>query len=124
MLGKRGNSFRTPSRLKASVLTFQEWDLVLVLLLGSSTLSTQVYYTSTFIVQRNNFLWVTVLISVGALSLSALEQIVVDCSHIDQKKRGIFDMREVQEPLIALLNRSELKNCYGNDSGKVRLLLY
>lgn len=49
---------------------------------------------------------------------------MVDCSHIDQKKRGIFDMRETQQPLMALLNQSELKNRYGSGSGKVRLLLY
>lgn len=60
----------------------------------------------------------------GALSSSSLERVVVDCSHIDQKKRGIFDMRETQQPLMALLNQSELKNRYGSGSGKVRLLLY
>lgn len=64
------------------------------------------------------------LLETGALSLSDLEQVVVDCSHIDQKKRGIFDMRETLQPLMALLNKSELKSRYGNGSGKVRLLLY
>ncbi len=64
------------------------------------------------------------LISVGALSSSSLEQVVVDCSHIDQKKRGILDIRETQQPLMALLNRSELKSRYGSGGGKVRLLLY
>ena len=64
------------------------------------------------------------LISVGALSSSSLAQVVVDCSHIDQKRRGIFDMRETQQPLMTLLNRSELKSRYGSGSGKVRLLLY
>ena len=64
------------------------------------------------------------LISAGALHSSGLERVVVDCSHIDQKKRGIFDMRETHQPLMALLNRSELKSRYGNGSGKVRLLLY
>ena len=64
------------------------------------------------------------LISVGALSSSSLKRVVVDCSHIDQKKRGILDMRETQQPLMALLNRSELKSHYESGSGKVRLLLY
>ena len=64
------------------------------------------------------------LISVDALSSSNLERVVVDCSYIDQKKRGIFDMREIQQPLMALLNRPELKSRYGDDSGKVRLLFY
>lgn len=49
---------------------------------------------------------------------------MVDGSHIDQKKRGILDMRETQQPLMALLNRSELKSRYGNIIGKVRLLIY
>ena len=65
-----------------------------------------------------------VLIHVGALSSSNLERVVVDCSHIDQKKRGIFDMRETQQPLMALLNRPELKSRYGCGIGKVRLLFY
>ncbi len=64
------------------------------------------------------------LISVGALSSSSVEQVVVDCSHIDQKKRGILDIRETQQPLMTFLNRSELKSRYGSGSGKVRLLLY
>lgn len=68
--------------------------------------------------------YATVLISVGALSSSGLERVVIDCSHIDQKLRGIFDVRESQGPLMALLNRSELKSRYGNGSGKIRLLLY
>lgn len=64
------------------------------------------------------------LISVGALSSASLERLVVDFSHIDQKKRGIFDMRETQQPLMALLNQPELKSRYGDGNGKVRLLLY
>ena len=61
---------------------------------------------------------------VGALSSSSLERIVVDCSHVDRKKRGIFDMRETQQPLMAFLNQPELKSRYGIGSGKVRLLFY
>ena len=49
---------------------------------------------------------------------------MIDSSHIDQKKRGIFDMRETLEPLMALLNQSDLKTRYGYGSGNVRLLLY
>ena len=64
------------------------------------------------------------LISAGSLSSSSLKQVVIDCSHIDQKKRGIFDMRETHQPLMTLLNRSEMKGRYGNGIGKVRLLVY
>lgn len=49
---------------------------------------------------------------------------MVDSSHIDQKFRGIFDMRETQQPLMALLNQSDLKSRYGNGSEEIRLLLY
>ena len=49
---------------------------------------------------------------------------MIDASHIDQKKRGIFDMRETQEPLVQLMNRLELKNRYGSDRGAVQILLY
>lgn len=60
----------------------------------------------------------------GALSLKTLKRIVVDCSHIDQKKRGILDMRETQGPLIQLLNRSELKDRYGGAESDVQLIFY
>ena len=64
------------------------------------------------------------LIRTGALTSSKLERIVIDASHFDQKKRGIFDMRETQEPLVQLLNRLELKSRYGSDTGSVQILLY
>ena len=60
----------------------------------------------------------------GALSLKALKRIVVDCSHIDQKKRGILDMRETQGPLIQFLNRSELRDRYGDAESNVQLIFY
>ena len=60
----------------------------------------------------------------GALSLLALNRIVVDCSHIDQKKRGILDMRETEGPLVRLLNRPELKNRYGIGEDDVQLIFY
>ena len=62
--------------------------------------------------------------SIGALSTAVLERLVIDCSHIDVKKRGIFDMRETQQPLIRLLNRSELKSRYGRGNGDVQLAMY
>ena len=65
-----------------------------------------------------------ILTPTGALSSSVLKRVVVDCSHIDQKKRGILDMRETQEPLIRLLNRPELKDHDGNGQGDVQLIFY
>jgi len=60
----------------------------------------------------------------GALSSSRIERVIVDGSYIDQKKRGIFDMRETQQPLMHLLNRSELKDRYGTGSGEIQLIVY
>jgi len=53
----------------------------------------------------------------GALLSENLERILVDFSHIDQKKRGILDMKETQQPLMRLLNRGELKSRYGGGQG-------
>lgn len=64
------------------------------------------------------------LLDAGALSSQKLERIVLDCSHIDQKKRGIFDMKETQQPLMQLLNRDEIKNRYGKEQGGIDLLFY
>jgi protein CMS1 len=53
-----------------------------------------------------------------------LERIVIDASHIDQKKRGILDMPETQEPLITLLNRKELKERYSLKDKGIQLIFY
>ena len=50
-----------------------------------------------------------------------MERIVVDASHIDQKKRGIMDMKETQVPLVQLLARKDIKKATG---GKVDLLFF
>jgi protein CMS1 len=47
------------------------------------------------------------LLDQNALSTANLERVVIDCSYIDQKKRGILDMKELHEPLIRLLLRKE-----------------
>ena len=62
--------------------------------------------------------------SPGDLSSNELKRIVVDCSWIDQKKRNICDMKETHEPLIGLLNRSELKDRYGSGNDQIQLLFY
>ncbi|KAH0543770.1 hypothetical protein FGG08_001952 [Glutinoglossum americanum] len=60
----------------------------------------------------------------GVLSLENLQRLVVDCSHIDQKRRGILDMSETQNPLIELLNRQGLKERYAASEKGVDLLFY
>lgn len=91
---------------------------------GSWTFSTQVCFTLSRAEKQIEVRGTVALILVGALSSSNLEQVIVDCSHIDEKRRGILDMRETQQPLMALLNRAELKSRYGCGTSKVRLLFY
>lgn len=67
---------------------------------------------------------ITDLLDSGALSAGALERVVVDVSHVDVKKRGVLDMRELVPPLVDLLNRAELKERYGSGKGNVELLFY
>jgi hypothetical protein len=55
------------------------------------------------------------LLEEKALSTANLKQVVIDVSYIDQKKRGILDMKELHESLIKFLLR---KNFVGE--GKER----
>lgn len=64
------------------------------------------------------------LLEDGALKVEGLERVVVDASHIDQKKRGVLDMKEVQVPLVKLLGREELRGRYGKGEGKVEFLFF
>ncbi|KAI9716086.1 MAG: hypothetical protein M1812_005513 [Candelaria pacifica] len=64
------------------------------------------------------------LLTEGALSIEKLERVVIDCSHIDQKKRGILDMRETQLPLVQLLSRDNISRRYGTSDEGIRLLFY
>lgn len=48
------------------------------------------------------------LLEDGALSTANLKRVIIDVSYIDQKKRGILDMKDLHEPLIKLLLRKEL----------------
>jgi len=75
-------------------------------------------YTLTFS-SVDSKLWV-----LGALALDRLERIVIDASHIDQKKRGILEMRETQVPLTLWLGQKDLKDKYGQANGGVQLLFY
>ena len=49
---------------------------------------------------------------------------MVDLSHVDQKRRGILDMKETQKPLLDLLNREEIKNRYGAVTARIDLLFF
>jgi protein CMS1 len=60
----------------------------------------------------------------GALQIDRLERMVVDASHIDQKKRGILDMKETQVPLVVWLGQQEFREKYAIKSGNIQLLFY
>lgn len=60
----------------------------------------------------------------GALSLDNLERLVVDASHIDQKKRGVMDMKDTMMPLARFLARKELKDKYTTEEKPLSLLFY
>ncbi|KAK3394110.1 U3-containing 90S pre-ribosomal complex subunit-domain containing protein [Podospora didyma] len=64
------------------------------------------------------------LIDDGALNITSLRRIVIDASHIDQKKRGITDMKETMMPLAKLLSRKELKEKYENAEKSLDLIFY
>lgn len=56
--------------------------------------------------------------------MDEIERIVIDGSHIDQKQRGIFDMKETHFPLLKLLTRPELRDRYGASKKKVQILVF
>jgi protein CMS1 len=60
----------------------------------------------------------------GTLKLDELERIVIDGSHIDQKQRGIFDMKDTHMPLLKLLTRPELRERYGAAKKGVKILVF
>ncbi|KAI1337123.1 U3-containing 90S pre-ribosomal complex subunit-domain containing protein [Xylariaceae sp. FL0016] len=64
------------------------------------------------------------LVESGALKLDKLERLVVDASHIDQKKRGVMDMKETMIPLARWLARSDFKERYTAAEEPLQLLFY
>ncbi|KAF4272993.1 hypothetical protein KXV22_006361 [Aspergillus fumigatus] len=64
------------------------------------------------------------LIDAGSLKLDELERIVIDGSYIDQKQRGIFDMKETHLPLLQLLTRSEFRERYGAKQKRIQVLVF
>ncbi|RGP71101.1 DNA rna dead deah box type [Fusarium longipes] len=61
---------------------------------------------------------------IGALCLDHLKRLVVDASHIDQKKRGVLDMKDTMMPLARFLSRKEFKDRYGDEKKPLALLFY
>lgn len=49
------------------------------------------------------------LLEQDVLKTKKLKRIVIDGSHLDQKKRSVFDMKELLDPLIKLLSTRPIK---------------
>lgn len=49
---------------------------------------------------------------------------MVDGSHVDQKKRGVMDMKDTLIPLVRLLSRKELTEGYISEEAPVELIFY
>lgn len=61
----------------------------------------------------------------GSLSVDRMERMVVDASHIDQKKRGVMDMKDTMMPLARWLARKELKDRYADpEDRRVDLMFF
>ncbi|KAI1766787.1 U3-containing 90S pre-ribosomal complex subunit-domain containing protein [Hypoxylon sp. FL1150] len=64
------------------------------------------------------------LVENSALNLDNLERLVIDASHIDQKKRGIMDMKDTMLPLARWLARPEFKERYTDNEKPLQLLFF
>jgi protein CMS1 len=53
-----------------------------------------------------------------------LERIVIDASHINEKKRGILEMKETEIPLTQLLAQDAVRGRYGASEAAVQLLFF
>jgi len=65
-----------------------------------------------------------VLTTIGNLKCANLKHIVIDASYIDEKKRGILDMKDLHKALLDLLLRPEFKNSEVEWDDQFRLILY
>ena len=62
------------------------------------------------------------LVEAEALRINNLKRIVIDGSYIDQKKRSIFDMKEIFVPLLDFLSGKKLKKRY--EEGTLQVLVF
>ncbi|KAG9243566.1 U3-containing 90S pre-ribosomal complex subunit-domain containing protein [Calycina marina] len=60
----------------------------------------------------------------GALAIDRLERIIIDCSHIDVKKRGILEMQDTQIPLMSLLTQNSFRDRYEAEKDTIKLFFY
>lgn len=53
-----------------------------------------------------------------------LKRIVIDGSHLDQKKRSIFDMKELLDPLVKLLSTPSIKDRLDDNDNRTNVLVF
>ena len=49
---------------------------------------------------------------------------MIDASYIDQKKRGILEMKETHVPLLGWLGQKQFRDRYGAGKEDIRILFY
>lgn len=63
-------------------------------------------------------------VEIGALVLDGLHRIVVDASHIDQKKRGVLDMKDTMLPLARFISKKQFQDRYVSEEKPLSLLFF
>lgn len=64
------------------------------------------------------------LLDDGALSAKHLKRIILDASYIDQKKRGLLDMKDTLISTVKLLTRKDLRERYDDETLPTKMLFY
>ena len=64
------------------------------------------------------------LLEADALKTGHLARIVIDGSYIDQKKRTIFDMKDLFQPVLELLRRPEFIDRYNDSKDHLEIIVY
>ena len=66
------------------------------------------------------------LLEKDVLKTTDLKNIVIDASYIDQKKRSIFDMTELLEPVLQLLSMPSIQPRLGGSGSDeaIRVLVF
>jgi protein CMS1 len=64
------------------------------------------------------------LLEKDAMKTRDLKRIVIDGSHLDQKKRSIFDMKELLEPLLKLLSTHTISDTIQADDVRTRVFVF
>lgn len=68
--------------------------------------------------------WLANTATSGALSLDNLQRLIIDASHIDQKKRGVMDMKDTMMPLARFISRKDFKEKYADEEKPLALMFY